>query len=100
MLCTQVINGLASALGVLSLEPGRDLDIVAVSFDPRDTPATAVVEEGGVPASGTAARAPPPAWHFLTADQPAIAQLTRRRAFATPGTRRRSSSHIRAASSC
>ena len=41
MLCAQVINGLASALGVLSLEPGRDLDIVAVSFDPRDTAATA-----------------------------------------------------------
>src|SRR5262249_4198922 len=32
MLCTQVFNGLASAVGVLSLEPGRDFDVVAISF--------------------------------------------------------------------
>ena len=45
MLCTQVINGLASALGVLSLEPGKDFEIVTVSFDPRDTPATATAKK-------------------------------------------------------
>src|SRR3954470_4058278 len=45
MLCAQVINGLASALAVLSLEPGRDLEIVAVSFDPRDTAAAAVAKK-------------------------------------------------------
>ena len=37
MLCTMVINGLASALDVLSLAPGEDFEIVTVSFDPRDT---------------------------------------------------------------
>ena len=71
MLCAQVINGLASALGVLSLEPGRDLDIVAVSFDPRDTPATAASKKAAYleryDRPGAAA-----ASHFLTADQPAI----------------------------
>jgi protein SCO1/2 len=41
MLCTMVINGLASALDVLSLVPGKDFEIVTVSFDPRDTPSTA-----------------------------------------------------------
>src|SRR5262249_53980947 len=41
MLCTQVINGLATALNILSLQPGRDFEIVTVSFDPRDTPAGA-----------------------------------------------------------
>ena len=40
MLCTQVLNGLVSALRVVSLDAGRDFDVVAVSFDPRDTPAT------------------------------------------------------------
>ena len=58
MLCTQVINGLASALGVLSLEPGHDFEIVTVSFDPRETPATGRREEGRVPASATSGRAP------------------------------------------
>src|SRR5262245_20275420 len=38
MLCTQVINGLATALDVLALEPGQDFEIVTVSFDPHDTP--------------------------------------------------------------
>src|SRR4029077_17716994 len=39
MLCTQVINGLASALNVLSLTPGKDFEIVTVSFNPADSPA-------------------------------------------------------------
>jgi protein SCO1/2 len=80
MLCAQVINGLASALGVLSLEPGRDLEIVAVSFDPRDTAAAAVAKKASYleryARPGAAA-----ASHFLTADQPAIAQLTRAAGF-------------------
>src|SRR6185437_16718255 len=36
MLCTMVINGLSSALNVLSLEPGSDFEIVTVSFNPAD----------------------------------------------------------------
>jgi len=80
MLCAQVINGLASALGVLSLEPGRDLDIVAVSFDPRDTPATAASKKAAYleryARPGAAA-----ASHFLTADQPAIDRLTQAAGF-------------------
>ena len=80
MLCAQVINGLASALGVLSLEPGRDLDIIAVSFDPRDTAATATSKKAAYleryARPGAAA-----ASHFLTADQPAIDQLTRAAGF-------------------
>src|SRR5207237_3100012 len=32
MLCTQVLNSLTSAFGVISLEPHRDFEIVAVSF--------------------------------------------------------------------
>src|SRR2546427_12907612 len=65
MLCTQVINGLASALGVLSLEPGKDFEIVTISFDPRDTPASARAKKAGYidryKRPGAAA-----AWHFLT----------------------------------
>ena len=75
MLCTLVINGLASALDVLSLEPGRDFDIVTVSFDPRDTPATAAAKKAAYIARykrpGAAA-----SWHFLTGGQPSIGRLT------------------------
>jgi protein SCO1/2 len=46
MLCTQVINGLSSALGVLSLKPGQDFEIVTVSFNPADTPAKAPPRAG------------------------------------------------------
>ena len=35
MLCTQVLNGLVSALGVLNFEAGREFDVVAVSFNPK-----------------------------------------------------------------
>jgi protein SCO1/2 len=80
MLCTQVINGLASALGVLSLEPGKDFEIVTVSFDPRDTPATATAKKAvyldRYKRPGAAA-----AWHFLTGTQASIARLTRAAGF-------------------
>ena len=41
MLCTQVMNGLSSALKVMPFAAGEDFDVVLVSFDPRDTPAIA-----------------------------------------------------------
>ena len=34
MLCTQVLNGLVTALGVMNFEPGREFDVIAVSFNP------------------------------------------------------------------
>jgi protein SCO1/2 len=80
MLCALVINGMASALGVLSLEPGRDLEIVTISFDPRDTPETAAAKKAGYlerySRPGAAA-----ASHFLSADQPSIDRLTKAAGF-------------------
>jgi len=80
MLCTMAINGLASALDVLSLVPGKDFEIVTVSFDPRDTAATATAKKAGYigryKQPGAAA-----AWHFLTGDQPSIDRLTRAAGF-------------------
>src|SRR5262249_33509159 len=71
MLCTLAINGLSSALNVLSLDPGADFEIVTVSIDPRDTPAAAAAKKAGYleryKRTGAAA-----GWHFLTADQPSI----------------------------
>jgi protein SCO1 len=80
MLCAQVIGGLASALGVISLVPGRDLEVVALSFDPRDAPGSAHEKKAdylrryGRPEAAAAS-------HFLTADQPSIDRLTKAAGF-------------------
>ena len=80
MLCTQVINGLSSALGVMSLTPGTDFEIVTVSFNPRDTPASATAKKAvyleRYRRPGAAA-----GWHFLTGDQPQIDRLTKAAGF-------------------
>jgi protein SCO1/2 len=80
MLCTMVINGLSSALGVMSLNPGKDFEIVTVSFNPRDTPASASAKK----ASYLERYKRPGAaegWHFLTGDQPQIDRLTKAAGF-------------------
>ena len=75
MLCTQVLNGLVSSLRVMSLEPGRDFDVLAVSFDARDKPADAAAKKNAYVTRynrpGTDA-----AWHFWTGDADSIAALT------------------------
>jgi protein SCO1/2 len=80
MLCTMVINGLSSALGVLSLTPGKDFEIVTISFNPADTPATAAAKKAiyleRYKREGAAA-----SWHFLTGDQPSIDRVTKAAGF-------------------
>jgi protein SCO1 len=75
MLCTLTLNGLASTLGVVPFEVGRDFEVLTVSFNPEETPAQAAVrkkasiERYGRP--GAAA-----GWHFLTGEAGPIARLT------------------------
>jgi protein SCO1 len=80
MLCTMVINALAGALDVLSLEPGKDFEIVTVSFDPRDTPATAAAKKAVYLERYKHAGAAE-AWHFLTGQPASIARLTKAAGF-------------------
>jgi protein SCO1/2 len=80
MLCTLVINGLSSALNVLSLSPGKDFEIVTVSFDSRDTPASASAKKAAYLDRYTRAGAAE-GWHFLTGDQPSIDRLTKAAGF-------------------
>jgi protein SCO1 len=75
MLCTQVLNGLVTALGVMTFEPGREFDVVAVSFNPREGPGLASQKKAsylkryGRPHTE-------PGWHFLTGSEHSIRQLT------------------------
>ncbi len=74
MLCTEVLNGLTSALKVIRFEPGKQFEIVTVSIDPRETPQLAANKKamylkrlGNPNAAG--------GWHFLTGEQAQIAAL-------------------------
>jgi protein SCO1/2 len=75
MLCTQVLNSLASSLNVLSLEPGKDFEVVTISFDPREKPPLAAAKKASSLERYRRAGAAE-AWHFLTGDQAAIARAT------------------------
>jgi protein SCO1 len=75
MLCTQVLNGLVTALRPLTFNVGQEFDIVAVSFDPGETPGLArdkkkaYVDDYNRPETA-------PGWHFLTGNQASIDKLT------------------------
>ena len=75
MLCTQVMNGISSALKVLPYTAGKEFDIVLVSFDPRDTPEAANAKKRAH-LEHWAARDTANGWHFLTGDVDAIRQAT------------------------
>ena len=74
MLCTQILNGVASALKAVSLRPGKDFEVVAFSFDPKDTPELASSKKAtymrryGRPETANG-------WHFLTGDPANIKTL-------------------------
>src|SRR5262249_23621328 len=75
MLCTVSLNALASALDVLSFEPGREFEVVTVSFEPRETPELAAAKKAvylrRYQRAGAAGH-----WHFLTGDAESIRRLT------------------------
>ncbi len=76
MLCTQVLNGLVSSLGILSFDAGREFDVVAVSFNPKEGPGlasqkkAAYLERYNRPQTANG-------WHFLTGTQASIDALTK-----------------------
>jgi protein SCO1 len=74
-LCTVVLNGLLESLRNVRLDVGRDCDVVVVSIKPGDSTALAAGKKHtysmryGRPGSAKG-------WHFLTAEAPAIQQLS------------------------
>lgn len=75
MLCSQVMNGISSALKAVPFAPGKDFDVVLVSFDPRDTPAAAAEKKRAHMANWDA-QASAGAWHFLTGEEASIRRVT------------------------
>jgi protein SCO1/2 len=80
MLCTQVLNGLASALGVLKETVGKEFDVVTVSFDPKETPVLALGKKKAYLERYKRPEAEQ-GWHFLTGDQASIDALTKSAGF-------------------
>jgi protein SCO1/2 len=74
MLCTQILTGVESSLKAVSLNPGRDFEVVSFSIDPKDTPETAASKKElylrryGRPGTANG-------WHFLTGDESNIKAL-------------------------
>jgi len=76
MLCNQVEQGVVGALRMLSFNPGRDYEVVFVSFDPRESPDMAAQKKASAmehfrrleTATG---------WHFLTGSKESIDALTK-----------------------
>lgn len=75
MLCSQIMNGISSTLKVLPFTPGRDFDVVLISFDPRDTPEAANAKKRAH-LDHWSSRDTSNAWHFLTGDEGAIRTVT------------------------
>lgn len=75
MLCTQILNGMTRAAKLMTLTPGKDYDILAISFDARETPKQALAKKAvymkdyGHPETANA-------WHFLTGDQTSIDRVS------------------------
>jgi len=75
MLCNQVEQGVVGSLKMLSFTPGRDYEVVFVSFDPRESPDMAAGKKQAALAHyghpETAA-----GWHFLTGTKESIDSAT------------------------
>jgi len=75
MLCTQLEQGVVGSLRMLSFNPGRDYEVVFVSFDERDTAEMAAAKKKTAMdhfrRSETAG-----GWHFLTGTKESISTVT------------------------
>ncbi len=75
MLCNLVLDGLTKTLRQMSWTPGEQFEVLAISFDHRETPALVrrrkahYLEMLGKPAAAAG-------WHFLTGDSTTIRALT------------------------
>jgi protein SCO1 len=64
-ICPVLINNMVEVVNRIQLEPGKDFRLIAVSFDPRDTPELAHEKKANYLNQMRRAFVPD-AWHFLT----------------------------------
>ena len=74
MLCGLILNGLTDAMKGMDWTPGKEFEVVTLSFDPRETSELAQLKKQNYIREygrGEAAAG----WHFLTGDEKNIAAL-------------------------
>jgi protein SCO1 len=76
MLCNQILNGLVGTLEALSFTPGKEFQVVTVSFDPRETPELAAKKKETYLRRYRRSGAED-GWHFLTGDEASVKRLAR-----------------------
>lgn len=75
MLCSEELEGMASALKMINFRPGKDFNIIVISIDPTETTAMAAAKKQeylkmyGRPETAAG-------WHFMTGTQQNIDQIT------------------------
>ncbi|HUB00227.1 MAG TPA: SCO family protein [Terracidiphilus sp.] len=75
MLCSEELEGLTSALKMISFRPGKDFNIIVISIDPTETTAMAAAKKAeylkmyGHPETADG-------WHFMTGTQANIDTIT------------------------
>lgn len=75
MLCTQILNGVVRAAKVLTFKPGKDYDVIALSFDAREKPADAAAKKATY-MRDFAHPETAGGWHFLTGGVDQIKRVT------------------------
>jgi len=75
-LCPMSLHETVESLRRVPLEPGRDYNVVVVSFDPKDTPRQAALTKTKYKAEFGNRTGYDAGWHFLTGDQQSISKLT------------------------
>ena len=80
MLCSEEMDGLAGALEMVRMNPGKDFEVIIISIDPSETPELAAkkkafyVKRYGRPETAGG-------WHFLTGKQDAIDAVSKATGF-------------------
>ena len=74
-LCPMSLHETVTSLRRVALEPGRDYNVVVVSFDPKDTARQASLTKTKYKAEFGNRPGYDAGWHFLTGDQQSIAKL-------------------------
>jgi protein SCO1/2 len=80
MLCGEELAGESSALSMMKFTPGKEYEIVSVSFNPDETPADAVKAKQTYIARMNEhldPRSDGSGWHFLTGQEPQIQELAK-----------------------
>lgn len=74
-ICTPLMTGLSEVIGKVKYEPGKDYNIICISFDQNETPDMAAQKKRAM--IGLSSRQiPDPSWAFLTGDSTAIYKIT------------------------